>query len=606
MKLSVLLFCILFMSLPSRAHDVVSDDPYSEVFHMGRLIELVSQMQISPTNPQQRSTLTSVQVGGRTYYLNTAFFEAMELITLAYMENLKSACPTCDIPTEEQIQEELRARSAESLVRRLGMGTLDLMGRTIIRPGVRMAGEFGPLGGILVAMFEVAEEIFIRITRIELHFACQTFQTLLIYYYGRLTTTYRVWRDAPGLGRNGLRQLARLAGSTLMMRRSFRRIRLHMGPIEVDPRLFEHGENGRQDELGHWLAHEIEDERNFAGFFERVEQLTGEYRETITRLEAEKENARGLRLNRIHRQIRRAQRKLDRAFEVRRRVFEGRGDGRFFFLKRINQPMTLYSGEIATNRLFRGDSRVWMVPLSSNIAEPGLQISERATQTELREFQERLATLESPELPERDQILLAEARESGTNIEMMAKLFGDIERVFDTSRPTRERRMHWSMMYGFFNEFMRNLNNKFVRQATILIYNNNQSVAQYRANSAFEYKAARLNFRAREFVDYLNGVHLVAGRNAMVFESSHAKDFMLKLFKGYRLISELQNNPTPQKLERVSIELTDLLHEIHDSRFWVNKPATIISHLPSQVVTRILGLRPNNIFRMRPQCSALY
>ncbi len=608
MKLAVrsfLIFNLFFIvSLSSLAHEESGDqDPYEMAVRLGTLFEKIGTLDFDHQLRPESPVTPFVRIKGRNYYLNDSFYTALEDVFRIYANEIEKICPECDIPNPESVTEQAKDLVARGWLQNLGeKSTRNILSR-YGGEFVDLGARYGHMAGILKVMGELAEDALLVIFKMPgAHFLCDVITMVVSANAAKVSTLFNVWKNARGLNRGGIREISRLVATSYVAKRSLRRVRLEFGPVEVDPALFAEEQSDARQE---WLAHEIDDEKRYRRFFERADQQITRYHGEIAELELQKEGKTERQIQRLERRISRLRAKLSKTFQVKRKVFEGRRLGYTFLIFKRKRRMTLYSNEPAMSSLVRG-SNAWMVPLTATVTTPGFAFNRNSRQ-EVSEYLERVGARRSAATSsDINNILIQEASERGVHSDMLGALYSDIDGLFNTQTLRRERYIQTLGLHAFVGEFMSRLSKKYISIVRAEIIETGPAARYTYKLWGLQWRVGRLTYFSNRYVDYLRSVSLVRGNSSLSNESAFAKDYLLKILSAYEVLGRLKTIPTVAEVDVIKQELDEKINDLRAHQFWVEKRA-MHSILPvRQTLASLLGLGRYNLFRGRPQCSALY
>lgn len=603
---AVIFLISFFVSLRVYSHEVEeSVDPIEKVQEYGTLLERLAALEVSST--EVKPAVPYVKILGKKYYLNTHFFALTEELARLYIEEIKGACPECRVPTKEMINAEVKELVANGWLKHVG-GTA---ARSVaIRYGsefIDLGARYGTMAGLLKVAGELAEDALLVIFKMPgAHFLCEVITLGISYYSGNILTIFRTWQRAGHFGKNSTMQLVRMAATSWVVKRALKRIQLEIGPVEIHPELVDIEEKEIRSERREWLAHELTEEKRLERFLERVQKKVAENYELISKLEIERANASESRVRSINRQIESIRKKISSFTGVKRKVFEARRIGVTLWIFKRSRAMTLYSGEPELNRYFRG-SKMWMLPLTSSITNPGLQAMDGQT-IEMENFR-TLVESQKQTLNDSDinRLLLGEAREYGMDTLELEKLFADTESLFNTKETRRSRYLRLMMMEGFFGEALPKIVRSYINNIRTELTENDLSLDQLKRVVRLQWRAGKLFYLTNMYLDYLRSATMVRGKSNILFEKDLAKDYLTQILRSMATLSELKEMPSLNEIDNTSERLKEQLELLTARRFWIEKRATFrLIPIRSTIMT-LTGLgRFTNTVRKRPACSRLY
>lgn len=599
----------LFITLPHAgfAHEEAGTaDPYEQVYRYGNLFERISHLELdSEQMEKQKPAVPYFYSGGKKIYIGTnAFYQVTEEISRIFTDDIKSVCPECRLPTPQEINEKVEELVAKGWFEHTTEKVVDTIAIRYGSEFVDLGARYGTMAGVLKVLGELAEDALLVVFKMPgAHFLCEVITLGISFYSGGLLTIYRTWRNGAGLGQNGLMQLVRLSATSWAAKRSLKRIQLEIGPVEVDPDLMD--PEREKSESKEWIAEEIDHEKKFKRFFERIEARVKKYDGQIAELEAKLENASARDAARIQRRITHFRKKIAAATKVSRKVFEGRRLGLLFFIFKRNRANTLYSSEPELNRHMRG-GKLWMVPLTASLTSPGLEFTENLEASRdlfWNEVSRHQATLNETDT---NRVLIDEATEKGVNPEILKGLFAEIEALFNSEDSRRLREAKLFMMEGFIGEFIPHMIRRYVSEIRSEVRDRDSSWRALKAVTRLQWTTGRIPYVTNMYLDYLRSVTLVGNTNHLAYQRDMAKDYFVNFFGALEILGQLKDIPDPERIIEVNNDLKLHLKTMKARRFWINKAATH-KFLPiGQTVTALLGLSQKNYFRKRPVCARLY
>lgn len=542
----------------AKAHETETSDtiPFESIY--AEVLEKVAQLDFQelPENSHNfeayiRGSKKYVFVGPREYVkVDNAFNGLVSSIGKLYLSELQRACEDCILPTLESVNGEVEALIAKGWFSENSKRAKEILAYRFASAFVSLGGRYGKVAGVLKLVGELVEEATLWLFHLPgMHVLCEVVTAGIAIFAGKTNTLYRAFGDDLSRYSNilgpapTLRSIGRLAATSMVMRRSMKRMAIGVRPFEID-----------EDALSDFVEEEKET------------KLVYKLRNSISK---------NTESHRVVKFLRYLQKKSDQValnskvddpmyfHEMKRKTY--RGSKYFFILKERRRFNSIGAFADESGKLSNGNRSFWLVGLTNDVLDPLTNTKELQL-----DLSERLKVTENIELDSvtQSQVL----KYSSTNPEAAEDIFRSLDAITDyKGRSFKQRRIE----LAFFQSYISGVVPKLLNKMLVAVLDQFEDDKK-RIMPIYDlfFKEGSVTYYAEQLVDFLRFA-AAAKTELDPFTKYHVRDYYLKLNEALEIVALLKGSRSIEDVESINSLLKAKLHDLSASLFWIEKRSEV-------------------------------
>ena len=570
----------LFVSPDSYAREVENESFEKTAALYSELINRVADLSFLPemAHPSVRAKINTngrfktLIFGKNEVEVDSAFWSLADQTSKIYLSEIKKICEECNLPSLEDLNQEVESKVNSGWVSKILSTTSDTM---IDRYGgafITLASRYGTAAGVVKVIGEIVEDALLVVFKMpNAHIFCEVITAFVVANSGGFNTFIRSFMNAGNVGYKHFTLMASLAATSLSVKRSLRQLTIEVPAFEIndtelidfieanpDNRVLNRVGNATTYALERSHNHSInnlgEHLKNFVHSRHKFNLFINKLMKAQDRLYL-KLKARGLSDS----ESKKAENELKVYAYIHKKVFMERRYKRFFFLKKRKKITSLNSMSSKTNDLFRR-SEFWFFSLKNELLEPVIKFRNKSVSS--LEFQHKMA-----DDPVSDY-LTVNFSESEESQKFLKSLFSNLDVISDSSKSKKDRYLNFILVESFMRYLMPNSLNELVsRKLSELSHQNIKRLTKYKLRR----QVGRILYETDLFLDILRFTS-VTKRHKNPLINFYIRQYFLDILDVYKFIASIGNRRIDQEsLKIFNNELGKKINNLKSKRFWIEK-----------------------------------
>jgi hypothetical protein len=500
-----------------------------------------------------RGSKKYVFVGPRDYIkVDNAFYGLVSSIGKLYLSELKKACEECILPSLETINTEVESLVAKGWFNENSKRTKEILAYRFASAFVSLGGRYGKVAGVLKLVGELVEEATLWLFHLPgMHVLCEVVTAGIAIFAGKTNTLYRVYANDLSKYSNilgpapSLRAIGRLAATSLVMRRSMKRMAIGVRPFEID-----------EEALKDFVEEEKETKL--------VYRIKGSFSNTSEH-------------HRVTKFLRYLKKKADKValksgsnvesamyfHEMDRKTY--RGSKYLFILKERRRFNSVGPFADESGKFTNGNRSFWLAGLQNDVLDPltnSIQLQS--------DYESRSKTIEEIEM---DSITKKQIGEySTTNPGAAENVFNSLDAITDyEGRTFKQRRIE----LAFFQSYISGVVPKLLNKMLVAVLDQFEDDKK-RIMPIYDlfFKEGSITYYAEQLVDFLRFAS-AAKIESDPFLKYHIREYYLKLNEALEIVALFNGARSIEDVQSINLLLKTKLKDLNASLFWIEKRSQV-------------------------------
>jgi hypothetical protein len=558
--LSIVILANLIAPYSVSAHETETTDtiPFESIY--SEILNKLANLEFDelPENSHNfetyiRGSKKYVFVGPRSYIkVDNAFYGLVGSIGKLYLSELKKACEDCILPSVESINSEVEALIAKGWFAENSKRTKEILAYRFASAFVSLGGRYGKVAGVLKLVGELVEEATLWLFHLPgMHVLCEVVTAGIALFAGKTNTLYRVYANDLSKYSNilgpapSLRAIGRLAATSLVMRRSMKRMSIGVRPFEIDEEALK---DFVEEEKETKLVYRVRSGFSNSAEHHRVTKFLRYLQKKADKV-ASKSGA-----------------KIESAMyyhEINRKIY--RGSKYLFVLKERRRFNSVGPFADESGKFTNGNRSFWLVGLQNDILDPLTNIKDLESDLGLKKISFKSTELDSITKKQVSQYSL-------TNQDAAEDIFRSLDAITDYEGQTfKQRRIE----LAFFQSYISGVVPKLLNKMLVAVLDQFEDDKK-RIMPIYDlfFKEGSITYYAEQLVDFLRFA-AAAKSESDPFIKYHVRDYYLKLNEALEIVALFNGARTIEDVQSINSLLKIKLHDLSASLFWIEKRSRV-------------------------------